>query len=76
MTWKVATDAPNAPATLREALEHDAVVELRAYKRRKQIPSAEALARELGCSPDSAERYLAGKSAVPGWVVMYLRRAA
>ncbi|MBA2724261.1 MAG: hypothetical protein H0U56_15515 [Methylibium sp.] len=59
---------------MRAACEREAVLELRAFKR-ECFTSAEALAQWLGCSPDSAERWLGAKSKVPGWVLMAIRRA-
>jgi hypothetical protein len=55
-------------ATLRERLERENLIDLRAFKR-QHFTSAEALAQWLGTSPDSAERWLRGECRVPGWVV-------
>ena len=62
-------------ATLRAECERAAVIELRAFKRERKM-NAERLAQSLGCSPDSAERWLRGECRVPGWVVVAIRRAA
>jgi hypothetical protein len=70
-------DAPSGQSTasLRDECERAAVVELRGYKRQRRL-SAERLALELGCSADSAARWLRGDCRVPGWVVVAIRRAA
>jgi len=72
---KLVPPATPTTATLRDECERAAVIELRAYKRERRL-SAERLARHLGCSPDSAARWLRGDIRVPGWVVVAMRRAS
>lgn len=73
---KVLPFPPRSTATLREECERAARLELWAYRRARGFTSAEALAQDLGCSPDSAERWLAGTIRVPGWVVVAITRRA
>jgi hypothetical protein len=58
----------NPAGSLRAECEREALLELRAFKRTRGL-SADRLARLLGTSPDSAERWLKGECRIPAWVL-------
>lgn len=73
---KLLTLQTAAPAAVRRAeRERAAMADLRRFKREHGL-SCQALADELGCSVDSVERYLTGKSPVAGHVVQYVVEAS